>query len=45
MIAAGIPAEDARYVTPQAVETNLILTMNARELRHFFKLRCGSRLR
>ena len=43
MIAAGIPAEDARYVTPQAVETNLILTMNARELRHFFKLRCCNR--
>ena len=43
MVAAGIPAEDARYVTPQAVETNLILTMNARELRHFFKLRCCNR--
>ena len=43
MVAAGIPAEDARYVTPQAVETNLILTMNARELRHFFRLRCCNR--
>lgn len=43
MVAAGIPAEDARYVTPQAVVTNLILTMNARELRHFFRLRCCNR--
>lgn len=43
MVEAGIPAEDARYVTPQAVPTILILTMNARELRHFFSLRCCSR--
>ena len=39
----GIPAEDARYVTPQAVPTTLIMTMNARELRHFFSLRCCNR--
>ena len=43
MVAAGIPAEDSRYVTTQAVETNLIMTANARELRHFFKLRCCNR--
>lgn len=43
MIDAKIPAEDARYVTAQAVETNMILTMNARELRHFFSLRCCNR--
>ena len=43
MVADGIPPEDARYVTPQAVVTNLLLTMNARELRHFFKLRCCNR--
>lgn len=35
-----IPKEDARYGTPQAAQTNLVLTMNARELRHFFSLRC-----
>ena len=39
----GIPKEDARYITPQAAETNLILTMNARELKHFFALRCCNR--
>ena len=43
MVDAGIPAEDAKYVTPQAVPTTLILTMNARELRHFFSLRCCNR--
>ena len=43
MTAAGIPAEDARYVTPQAVPTTLIMTMNARELLHFFSLRTCNR--
>lgn len=35
----GIPAEDARYVLPNACETKIIITMNARELLHFFSLR------
>jgi len=39
----GIPKEDARYITPQAACTDLIVTMNARELRHFFTLRCCNR--
>lgn len=39
----GIPAEDARYVTPQAVTTKLVMTMNARELLHFFSLRTCNR--
>ena len=43
MIDAGIPAEDARYVTPQAVPTELVMTMNARELLHFFSLRTCNR--
>ena len=43
MIEDGIPAEDARYVTPQAVPTKLIMTMNARELLHFFSLRTCNR--
>ena len=43
MLAAGIAPEDARYVTPQAVVTNLVMTANARELRHFFRLRCCNR--
>lgn len=40
---AGIPAEDARFVLPNAAETKLVMTMNARELRHFFALRCCRR--
>ena len=35
--------EDARFVLPNACETRLLLTMNARELLHFFKLRCCER--
>ena len=43
MVDAGIPCEDARYVTPQAVPTSLYMTMNARELLHFFSLRTCNR--
>jgi len=39
-LSEGIPAEDARYVLPNASETKMIVTMNARELHHFFRLRC-----
>lgn len=35
--------EDARFVLPGACETRLLLTMNARELRHFFALRMCER--
>jgi thymidylate synthase (FAD) len=31
--------EDARYVLPNAAATTVVMTMNARELRHFFSLR------
>ena len=43
LLDAGVPAEDARYVTPQAVPTELVMTMNARELLHFFSLRTCNR--
>lgn len=43
LIAAGIPAEDARFVLPNAAATKLVMTMNARELHHFFALRCCRR--
>lgn len=42
-ISLGKPAEDARYLTLQGGVTSLIVTMNARELRHFFSLRCCNR--
>lgn len=35
--------EDARYVFPNACETKIILTMNARSLINFFKHRCCNR--
>lgn len=35
--------EDTRYVLPQAAETKIVVTMNARELLHFFEERCCSR--
>ncbi|MFD3155596.1 FAD-dependent thymidylate synthase [Haloimpatiens sp. FM7330] len=35
--------EDARYVFPNACETKIIVTMNARSLMNFFKHRCCNR--
>ena len=43
VIEAGIPGEDARFYLPNATKTNIVVTMNARELIHFFKLRCCNR--
>ena len=40
LIAAGVPQEDARYVLPNATQTKILVTMNARTLHHFFNLRC-----
>jgi thymidylate synthase (FAD) len=35
--------QDARFILPNACETKIIITMNARELLHFFKQRCCNR--
>ncbi len=35
--------QDARFVLPNAAETKIIVTMNARELLHFFRQRCCNR--
>jgi thymidylate synthase (FAD) len=43
MISRGVPVEDARYILPNAAVTRIIVTMNARELNHFFQLRCCRR--
>lgn len=40
LLADGVAEEDARYVLPQGIASRLVVTMNARELRHFFELRC-----
>ena len=42
-LAEKVPAEDARYVLPNGCTTNITVTMNARELLHFFSLRCCNR--
>jgi len=39
MLAWGIPKEDARYLLPNACETKLVMTMNARSLYNFFTKR------
>jgi len=42
-LAKRVPVEDARYALPNACATNITVTMNARELWHFFSLRCCNR--
>jgi len=39
LIALEIPAEDARFVLPNAAETKIVMTMNARSLNNFLKER------
>ena len=43
LLEAGMPAEDARYLLPNACESKIVITMNVRELLHFFSLRCCNR--
>lgn len=43
LLNSGVPEEDARYVLPNGVNTNIVVTMNARELYNFFSLRLCSR--
>jgi thymidylate synthase (FAD) len=43
LVDAGIPAEDARYVLPNACISKIVITMNIRELLHFFEVRCCHR--
>jgi len=43
LIDAGIPAEDARFCQPQSVQVKIVMTMNARELLHFFSVRSCTR--
>ncbi len=39
LVDMGIPKEDARFILPHGHSTRMVLTMNARELHHFFGLR------
>jgi len=39
LVEMGVKSEDARFILPNATCTAITVTMNARELLHFFKLR------
>ena len=43
LISAGARPEEARSVLPNSLKTELVMTMNLREWRHFLKLRTGKR--
>lgn len=41
LIAAGAKPQEARSILPNSLKTEIVVTMNLREWRHFFKLRAG----
>ena len=40
MIASGVTPQEARSILPNSIKTEIVMTMNLREWRHFFKMRC-----
>lgn len=42
LLNAGATPQEARSVLPNSLKTEIVMTMNLREWRHFFKLRCSS---
>lgn len=42
LLAAGCTAQEARAVLPNSLKTELVMSANIREWRHFFKLRCSA---
>lgn len=43
MLDAGIPPEDARYILPNSTTSEIVITANFRELRHFIWVRTHER--
>jgi thymidylate synthase (FAD) len=43
LLDAGVPPEDARYILPNATVSQIVITANFRELRHFFCVRTHPR--
>lgn len=43
LIEAGATPQEARTVLPNSLKTEIVITYNLREWRHFFKLRCSKR--
>ena len=40
LLESGATPEQARSILPNSIKTEIVMTMNLREWRHFFKLRC-----
>ena len=40
MLASGATPQEARSILPNSIKTEIVMTMNLREWRHFFLLRC-----
>ena len=40
MLKCGATPQEARSILPNSIKTEIVMTMNLREWRHFFKLRC-----
>lgn len=43
MISMGVKPQEARSILPNSLKTEIVVTMNLREWRHFFKLRTSER--
>ena len=43
LIAYGVKPEEARSILPNSLKTEIVITMNLREWRHFFKMRLSKR--
>jgi thymidylate synthase (FAD) len=43
LISMGARPEEARSILPNSLKTEIVVTMNLREWRHFFKLRTGTK--
>lgn len=43
LIELGATPQEARTVLPNSLKTEIVITYNLREWRHFFKMRCSSR--
>jgi len=42
-IQQGLKPQQARYFLPNGLKTEIVITYNLREWRHFFRLRCSKR--
>ena len=43
LLSNGAKPEEARSILPNSLKTEIVVTMNLREWRHFFKLRTSKR--